>query len=192
MRHALTLVFLLALSCVAICQSKPWPRLDSLVSAPGQRLDQAGLSPAELKVLRATLGKLSKGSGCQNENIQTCGAPEGLFLAKLKISTNGHAAFVVRSQAACGTLGCPFWFIDTSSAGLVLIDDFGWGYRILPSQSHGYFDIVTAAGNHEVSLKMWSYDGHTYKVIRCGITEATDEPGVKSPIAEHICPSSTP
>jgi len=88
MRRALTLAFLLALSCAGISQSQPWPPLDSLVFARGKALDQAGLSPAELKVLRGTLNKLSEGPGCQNEQIQTCGAPEGLFLAKLKISTN--------------------------------------------------------------------------------------------------------
>ena len=192
MRCALTFAFLLALSCAAISQSPPWPPVDSLVSGTGKALDQAGLSPDELKVLRATLNKRSEGPGCQNEQIQTCGAPEGLFLTKLKISTSGHSAVVVRSRADCGSLGCPFWFIDNSGAGRLLIDDFAWGYRILPSQSHGYFDIVTAAGNHEVSLKMWNYDGHDYKVIRCAMTEATDEPGVKPLIIEHACPSSTP
>jgi len=190
MRHALTLAFLLTLSCAATSQPAPWPPLDSLVSASGKALDQAGLSLAELKVLHATLYKLAQGAGCQNGQIQSCDAPKGLFLAKLKITTNGHKAVVVRSPDDCGSAGCPFWFIDTSVAGTVLIDDFGWGYRVLPSHSHGYFDVVTAAGNHEVSLKMWHYDGHGYKVIRCAMTEATDEQGVKSPIAEQTCPSS--
>jgi hypothetical protein len=43
----------------------------------------SGQRAVRVEVLRAILGKLSKGSGCQNGNIQTCGAHEGLFLTKL-------------------------------------------------------------------------------------------------------------
>jgi hypothetical protein len=166
-----------------------WPNVNDIKSGAGEPLEKAGLSPAELKLVRAALNDLAKGKGCQGANIETCDAPESLFLAKVQITTEGRTAVILRSPGiACGTAGCPIWVIQTS--GKVLIEDFGWGYQILPSHEHHYFDVVTATGHHPVSLAMWSFDGDHYRVIRCASTEATDQSGPPPQVSEHSCPVS--
>ena len=166
-----------------------WPRLRDLKSGSGEPLEKAGLSTAELKLVRAALNDLANGKGCQGANVQSCDAPESVFLAKVKITTDGRTAVILRAPSLdCGTTGCPIWVIQTS--GKVLVDDFGWGYLVLPSHEHRYFDVVTATGNHRVGLAMWSFDGDHYRVIRCASTEATDQPGPPPQVSEQSCPVS--
>jgi hypothetical protein len=167
-----------------------WPSLNEIKSGSGEPLDKAGLSSAELKIVRATLDDLANGEGCQGANIQSCDAPESLFLAKVQIATDGRTAVILRGpNPDCGTAGCPLRVIQTS--GKVLIEDFGWGYSILPSHKHGYFDVVTATGSHRVSFVMWSFDGVRYRIIRCASTDATDQQGPPSRVLEQRCPVST-
>ena len=166
-----------------------WPSLNDINSGSGEPLEKAGLSPTELKLVRAALNDLANGKGCQGASIESCDAPESLFLAKVKITTDGRTAVILRGPSiACGTAGCPIWVIQTS--GRFLIEDFGWGYLILPSHEHHYFDVVTAAGNHRVGLAMWSFDGDHYRVIRCASTDATDQPGPPPLVSEQSCPVS--
>jgi|SRR5579862_4494636 len=166
-----------------------WPHLSEIKSGSGEPLEKAGLSPAELKLVRAALNHLANGKGCQGANIQSCDAPQSLFLAKVKITTDGRTAVILRSPSiACGSAGCPIWVIQTS--GRFLIEDFGWGYLILPSHEHHYFDVVTATGNHRVGLAMWSFDGEHYRVIHCASTDATDQPGPPPEVSEQSCPVS--
>jgi hypothetical protein len=166
-----------------------WPSLNDIKSGSGEPLEKAGLSPAELKLVRAALNDLANGKGCQGASIESCDAPESLFLAKVKITTDGRTAVILRGPSiACGTAGCPIWVLQTS--GRFLIEDFGWGYLVLPSHEHHYFDVVTATGNHRVGLAMWSFDGEHYRVIRCASTDATDQPGPPPQVSEHSCPVS--
>lgn len=166
-----------------------WPSLGDIRSGSGEPLENAGLSPAELERVRAALNKLANGKGCQGANVQSCDAPESVFLAKVKITTDGRTAVILQGPSIdCGTAGCPIWVIQTS--GKVLIEDFGWGYFILPSHEHHYFDVVMAAGNHRVALVMWSFDGDHYRVIRCASTEATDHEGPPPQVSEQSCPVS--
>jgi hypothetical protein len=164
-----------------------WPGLNEIKSGSGEPLEKAGLSSAELKIVRATLNELANGEGCQGANIQSCDAPGSLFLAKVRISTDGRTAVILKGPSPdCGTAGCPIRVIQTS--GKVLIEDFGWGYSILPSHKHGYFDVVTATGSHRVSFVMWSFDGVRYRIIRCAWTDATDQQGPPSRVSEQSCP----
>ncbi|MFZ1010247.1 MAG: hypothetical protein WAN65_25645 [Candidatus Sulfotelmatobacter sp.] len=166
-----------------------WPSLDDIKSGSGESLEKAGLSSAELKRVRAALNNLANGEGCQGPNIQSCDAPQSTFLAVVKITTDGRTAVILRAPGRdCGTAGCPMWVIQTS--GKVLIKDFGWGYFILSSREHRYFDVVTATGNHRVGLAMWSFDGDHYRVIRCTSTEATDRQGPPPQVSEQRCPVS--
>jgi len=182
----------IAILCGSAVQANPavrWPRLRDLKSGSGEPLEKAGLSTAELKLVRAALNDLANGKGCQGANVQSCDAPESVFLAKVKITTDGRTAVILRAPSLdCGTTGCPIWVIQTS--GKVLVDDFGWGYLVLPSHEHRYFDVVTATGNHRVGLAMWSFDGDHYRVIRCASTEATDQPGPPPQVSEQSCPVS--
>lgn len=165
-----------------------WPSFNDIKSGSGEPLEQAGLSPAELKLVRAALNDLANGKGCQQSNIQSCDAPESLFLAKVKITTDGQTAVILRGRRPdCATAGCPIWVIQTS--GKVLLEDFGWGYSILPSHEHRYFDVVTATGNHRVGLAMWSFDGDHYRVIQCASTYATDRRRPPQ-VSEQSCPVS--
>jgi hypothetical protein len=166
-----------------------WPSLDKIKSGLGEPLEKAGLSSAELKIVRATLNDLASGEGCQGAYIQSCDAPESLFLAKVQIATNGRTAVILRGPSPdCRTAGCPIRVIQTS--GKVLIEDFGWGYSIQPSHKHGYFDVVTATGSHRVSFVMWSFDGVRYRIIRCASTDATDQQGPPPRVSEQSCPVS--
>ncbi len=166
-----------------------WPSLNDIKSGSGEALEKARLSPAELKLVRAALNDLANGKRCQGASIESCDASESLFLAKVKITTDGRTAVILRGPSiACGTAGCPIWVIQTS--GKVLIQDFGWGYLILPSHEHHYFDVVTATGNHRVGLVMWSFDGDHYRVIHCASTDATDQQGPPSQVSEQSCPVS--
>jgi hypothetical protein len=166
-----------------------WPRLNDIKSGSGEPLEKAGLSPAGLKRTRGALSALANGKGCQGTNIQSCDAIEGLFLAKVKITTDGRTAVILQGPSRdCGTAGCPIWIIQTS--GKVLIEDFGWGYLILRSHDHRYFDVVTATGNHRVALAMWSFDGDHYRVIPCASTEARDQQGSSPQVSEQSCPVS--
>lgn len=182
-----------AILCGGPVQANPavkWPSLRDIKSGSGEPLEKAGLSKAELKLVRAALNNLANGKGCQGANIQSCDAPEGVFLAKVKITTDARTAVILRGpSSACGTAGCPIWVIQTS--GKVLIEDFGWGYSILPSHEHHYFDVVTATGNHPVGLVMWSFDGDHYRVIRCASADATDQQGSPPQVSEQSCPVST-
>lgn len=167
-----------------------WPSLDKIKSGSGGPLEKAGLSSAELKIVRATLNDLANGEGCQGADIQSCDAPESLFLAKVQIATDGRTAVILRGPSPdCGTAGCPIRVIQTS--GKVLIEDFGWGYSILPSHKHGYFDVVMATGSRRVSFVMWSFDGVRYRIIRCASTDATDQQGPPPRVSEQSCPAST-
>jgi hypothetical protein len=166
-----------------------WPSLDDIKSGSGERLEKAGLSSIELKRVRDALNDLANGEGCQGPNIQSCDAPESLFLAMVKITTDGRTAVILRAPSRdCGTAGCPMWVIQTS--GKVLIKDFGWGYFILPSRKHRYFDVVTATGDHRVALAMWSFDGDHYRVVRCASSDATDQQGPPPHVSEQSCPVS--
>ncbi|MFZ0994189.1 MAG: hypothetical protein WAN29_19980 [Candidatus Sulfotelmatobacter sp.] len=166
-----------------------WPNFNDIKSGSGEPLEKAGLPPAELKLVRAALNDLANGKGCQGARVESCDAPESLFLAKVKITTDRQTAVILRGPSiACGTAGCQIWVIQTS--GKVLIEDFGWGYSILPSHEHRYFDVVTAAGNHRVGLVMWSFDGEHYRVFRCASTEATGQPGPPPQVSEQSCPVS--
>jgi hypothetical protein len=166
-----------------------WPSLRDIKSGSGEPLEKAGLSMSELKLVRAALNNLANGKGCQGANIQSGDAPESVFLAKVKITTDGRTAVILRGPSLdCRTAGCPIWVIETS--GKVLIEDFGWGYSILPSEGHHYFDVVTATGNHRVGLVMWSFDGDQYRVIRCASTDATDQQGPPPQVSEQSCPVS--
>lgn len=165
-----------------------WPNFNDIKSGSGEPLEKAGLPPAELKLVRAALNDLANGKGCQGARVESCDAPESLFLAKVKITTDRQTAVILRGPSiACGTAGCPIWVIQTS--GKVLIEDFGWGYSILPSHEHRYFDVVTATGNHRVGLAMWSFDGDHYRVIRCASTYATDRRRPPQ-VSEQSCPVS--
>ena len=166
-----------------------WPNVNDIKSGSGEPLEKAGLPPAELKLVRAALNELANGKGCQGANVESCDAPESLFLEKVKITTDGLTAVILRGPSnVCGTAGCPMWVIQTS--GKVLIEDFGWGYSILPSHEHRYFDVVTATGHHPVGLAMWSFDGDHYRVVRCASTEATGQPGPPPQVSEQSCPVS--
>jgi hypothetical protein len=168
-----------------------WPSLRDITSGSGEPLEKAGLSTTELKLVRAALNDLANGKGCRDANIQSCDAPESVFLAKVKITTDGRTAVVLRGPSLdCRTAGCPIWVIQTS--GKVLIEDFGWGYFILPSHEHHYFDVVTATGNHRVGLVMWSFNGDHYRVVRCASTDATDQQGPPPHVSEQSCPVSMP
>jgi hypothetical protein len=172
--------------------SKPvvkWPSLSEIKSGSGEPLEKAGMSPAELRGVRAALNDLVNGKGCQGADIQSCDAAESLFLAKVKITTDGQTAVILRGAGPnCGAAGCPIRVIRTS--GKVLIEDFGWGYSILPSHEHRYFDVVMATGGHHVGLVMWSFDGAYYRVIRCASTDATDQRGEPPRVSEQACPAS--
>ncbi len=166
-----------------------WPNVNDIKSGLGEPLEKAGLLPAELKLVRAALNDLANGKGCQGANVESCDAPESLFLAKVKITTEGQTAVILRGPGtACGTAGCPIWVIQTS--GKVLIEDFGWGYSILLSHEHRYFDVVTATGHHPVGLAMWSFDGEHYRVIRCASTDTIDQPSPPPQVSEQSCPVS--
>jgi hypothetical protein len=192
MRQAILLVAILGVVIIrGDAEGRPavrWPRLDDIKSGTGESLEKAGLSSVELKRVRAALNDLANGEGCQGPNIQSCDAPESAFLAMVKITTDGRTAVILRAPSRdCGTAGCPMWVIQTS--GKVLIKDFGWGYFILPSFEHRYFDVVTAMGNHRVGLAMWSFDSDQYRVVRCASTEATDRRGLPPEVSEQSCPS---
>jgi hypothetical protein len=185
-------VLAVAVLCGGAVQANPaarWPSLRDIKSGSGEPLEKARLSTVELKLVRAALNNLANGKGCQGANIQSCDAPESVFLAKVKITTDGRTAVILRGPSLdCGTDGCPMWVIQTS--GKVLIEDFGWGYLILPSHEHQYFDVVTATGNHRVGLVMWSFDGDHYRVVRCASTDATDQQGPPPHVSEQSCPVS--
>jgi hypothetical protein len=172
-----------------------WPAMGKLLSSAryGKPLAQAGLSPSELKAVRAALKRLANGPGCEGAYIQSCGAEESEFLERVKITPDGKTAVVLRSKTDCGTLGCPFWMIEPVGEGRVLLDDFGWGYALLPSSEHGYFDVVTAAGNHQVGLAWLRFDGKEYAAFRCATADANDDAGpALLHITEHACATATP
>jgi hypothetical protein len=192
-------IFLTVIACAAVAQETAskvqWPALQKFLvsSKPGKPLERAGLSPAELKAVRAALTKVVNGDACQGARIAGCGALESQVLEKVQITPDGQSAVVLHGTSDCGTAGCPMWIVQIAGGGTVLLEDFGWGYVIIPSHEHDYFDVVTAEGNHEVSLTMWRFKGDRYQPFRCASIEATsDSESVgDEKVSEHPCPPSS-
>jgi len=173
-----------------------WPSMQKLLDSgkSGEPLAHTALSASELKAVRAALARVVSGKTCQDANIQGCGALQSEVLEKAQITTGGQKAVILRSTSDCGTAGCPLWIVEVAHGGSMLLEGFGWGYAILPTHERGYFDVVTAGGNHEVDLTMWRFKGGHYRPFRCasnGTNPGTDsEAGGQ--ISEHPCRSSAP
>jgi hypothetical protein len=172
-----------------------WPDLQKFLvsSKSGKPLERAGLSPAELKAVRAALTKVVHGDACQGARVEACDALESHVFEKVQITPDGQPAVVLHGTSDCGTSGCPLWIVQIAGDGTVLLEDFGWGYVIMPSHEHGYFDVVTAEGNREVSLTRWRYKGDRYQPYRCASIDATGdgESAGNEKVSEHPCPSSS-
>jgi hypothetical protein len=173
-----------------------WPTMEKLLNSAksGEPLSEAGLSAPELKAVQAALARVAKGKACRGANIEGCGALKSEVLKRVQITTDGQTAVILRSTSECGTAGCPVWIVQLARGGRMLLEDFGWGYAILPTHEHSYFDVVTAEGNHEVDLTMWRFKGDRYQPFRCasiGTNSGTD-PEAGEQTSEHPCRSSTP
>jgi hypothetical protein len=173
-----------------------WPSMQKLLDSAksGEPLAHAALSASELKAVQAALARMARGQICQDSNIQSCAALQSIVLEKVQITIGGQKAVILRSTSDCGTAGCRLWIVDVAQGGSMLLEDFGWGYAILPTHERGYFDVVTAGGNHEIDLTMWRFKGAHYRLFRCASTGTN--PGTDSEaggqILEHPCRSSTP
>lgn len=173
-----------------------WPSMQKLLdsSKSGVPLAHATLSASERKVLQVALTRVVTGKTCQDSNIQGCGVLQSVVLEKVQITIGGEKAVILRNTSDCGTAGCPLWIVEFAHGGSMLLQDFGWGYVLLPTHEHGYFDVVTAGGNHELHLTMWRFNGTHYRPFRCASNETTPgaDPKAAEQISEHPCRSSTP
>jgi hypothetical protein len=173
-----------------------WPTMEKLLNSAkaGEPLLEAGLSAPDLKAVQAALARVAKGKACRGANIEGCSALKSAVLDRVQITTDGQTAVILRSTSDCGTAGCPVWIVEVARGGRMLLEDFGWGYAILPTHDRSYFDVVTAEGNHEVDLTMWRFKGNRYRPFRCasiGTSSGTD-PDAQEQTSEHRCRSSTP
>lgn len=173
-----------------------WPTIEKLLNSgkSGKPLSEAGLSTPELKAVRAELARVAKGKACRGATIEGCGALKSEVLKRVQITTDGQPAVVLRNTSDCGTAGCPLWIVRAVRGGGMLLEDFGWGYAILPTHARRYFDVVTAEGNHEVGLTMWRFKGNRYQPFRCasmGANSGTD-PKAEEQTSEHPCRSPIP
>lgn len=162
----------------------------------GKPLARAGLSPSELKSVRAALKRVVNSASCRDGNIQGCGALESRVDGKVRIASDGEKAVYLESQSDCGTAGCPIYLVQTAHSGKVLLETFGWGFAVLPSQEHGYYDVVTAEGNHDTLLIMWRMKDDHYQPSRCASVVrdeslSASETTNSEIIVEHPCPGSS-
>jgi hypothetical protein len=173
-----------------------WPTMEELLNSgkSAKPLSEAGLSAPELKTVQAALSHVATGKACRGANIEGCDALKSEFLERVQITTDGQAAVVLRGTSDCGTAGCPLWIVQLGGGRGLLLGDFGWGYAILPTHEHSYFDLVTAEGNHEVALTMWRFKGNRYQPFRCASmgTNSGSDSGAEEQVSEHPCRSSTP
>jgi hypothetical protein len=185
----------------AVCAQKTmaraqWPTMEKLLNSgkSGEPLSEARLSAPELKAVQAALAPVAKGKACRGANIEDCGALKSEVLERVQITTDGQTAIILRNKTDCGTAGCPLWIVQVARGGGMLLEDFGWGYAILPTHERSYFDLVTAEGNHEVDLTMWRFKGDRYQPFRCASigTNSGSDPEAEEQALEHPCRSSTP
>jgi hypothetical protein len=173
-----------------------WPTLEKLLNSAtsGEPLSEAGLSAPELRAVQAALAHVAKGKACRGANIEGCGALKSEVLGRVQITTDGQTAVILQSTSDCGTAGCPVWIVQVTRGGRTLLEDFGWGYAVLPTLERNYFDVVTAEGNREVELIMWRFNGDRYQPFRCASipTNSGTDPGAAEQTSEHPCRSSAP
>jgi hypothetical protein len=151
-------------------------------------LTEAGLSAPEIEAVRRVLTDLEN-RACSNDQIPACYASESEVVGKVPITTDGQTAVVLLDAKACGTAGCPIWIVQVAHGGSLLLEDFGRGYAILPSHEHGYFHVVTAAGNHDADLVMLRFTGKRYQPFRCAVMEQINAGG-ELRISDRPCPVS--
>ncbi len=173
-----------------------WPTLRNLLTSsqkPGKPLAQAGLSATELASVRTALTSAVKGDACRGSRVEGCGALQSELLEAVQITSDGQKAAVLRGTSDCGSAGCPMWIVQIPRGGTLLLQSFGWGYVIMPTHQHGYFDIVTAEGKHEVSLTLWRFIGDRYQPFRCASVDAApdDESTGGEKVLERPCPTSS-
>ena len=176
-----------------------WPSVRELMASGdrGDPLREANLSPTEQEAVRSvTLNDIrdlcGSGDGGKEANIF-----RELVVDRIHLTNNGQTTILVEgggswekgSRCLCGGTGnCQTWVVRVSGGkGTVLYSNFGWGFAILKSQSHGYFNFVTALnlGGGETDLGI---GGRRRKIravpLRIANGERTNNLGEQLPAAE--------
>jgi len=176
------LVFTLAVP-FGIAQQKqtlrPWPSASEIMAsdARGVPLREANLSPTERDAVRnVTLDDIRDYCGADNKEESVF---ERLIVEKIHLADDGPITILLKgggngengSRCLCGATGnCLTWVVRVAGGkGTVLYNYFGGGIVILKSQSHGYFNFVTAghASARDSDLEIWRYNGEKYQEFRC-------------------------
>jgi len=165
-----------------------WPAPEKLLHSTSSRkpLAESGLSASEIETVRRVLNDLEK-KACSDDNIPACTASKSEVVGKAPITTDGQTAVVLIGKTGCDTAGCPIWIVQVAHGGSLLLQDFAWGYEILPSHEHSYLDVVTATGNHDAAIVLFRFTGKRYQPFRCAIMEQTNAEG-ELRISDRPCP----